>query len=355
MMWMCVFAALAADPQPADTPVGRPIDLAEEAELHFQLGAKDYAAGQLQEALSHLLRSYRLAPNRNTAFNIARVYDSLERPDQAWRYYALALHGENDPELRAPIQQAMTRLEPEIARVQVTTSPPGATVYVGARDLGARGVTPMTMALLPGKHDIVLELEGHAPVELPRLFPDQGLYQVDARLERDEATSANERVATTWVESVLMVDGVLVVQASPDRCAVLPDLLQNVSTWREPMERRPGPAPGSMLAAQEPMSSALDIVTEGSQGRRITRVPLTRQKKQLWYDQASLAHAWAFNRCEVTNGVAIGDALEEMKKADREPVVAILAELAKPGNVREAAAECVKGDCARFGAMLRAD
>lgn len=227
-------------------------------------------------------------------------------------------------------------------------------MFVGSRDLGARGVTPLTMALLPGKYDILLDLAGHSPVEMPRLFPTNGLFEVDATMERNEGDRRQVALETTWVETTVFVEGVVVIRAAPGRCEILPDRLQNVSAWREPGQRMPGPAPGSILAAQAPMANAMDVAVETQGSRRVTRVPLTRERKQTWYTEAAAMHAWVLGRCAVSNSAALGDTLEDLPKSAREPIVAVLAELGR-GDVATAAAACVKGACADFANVLRTE
>src|SRR5687768_14431225 len=62
-------------------------DAADEADLHFNLGADKYEAGDFKGALEHFLASNRLVPNRNVVFNIARTYEQLKRAPDAYRYY----------------------------------------------------------------------------------------------------------------------------------------------------------------------------------------------------------------------------------------------------------------------------
>ena len=73
-------------------------DLADEADLQFQLGAERYRDGDYRGALEHFLASNRLVPNRNVGFNIARSYEKLKQYPEAFRYYTQALEGENDPQ-----------------------------------------------------------------------------------------------------------------------------------------------------------------------------------------------------------------------------------------------------------------
>ena len=53
------------------------LDLAEEADLHFELGVKAYSRRDYSTALEHLLRSNRLAPNKNVVYNIADVVNKI--------------------------------------------------------------------------------------------------------------------------------------------------------------------------------------------------------------------------------------------------------------------------------------
>src|SRR6187401_3401236 len=78
-------------------------DLADEADLQFQLGTERYEAGDFKGALEHFLVSNRLVPNKNVLFNIARTYEQLKRAPDAYRYYLLALEGETNPPARKRI------------------------------------------------------------------------------------------------------------------------------------------------------------------------------------------------------------------------------------------------------------
>jgi outer membrane receptor for ferrienterochelin and colicins len=139
------------------------VDLAEEADLKFSLGVEAYRSGRFVEALEHLLASNRLAPNQNVVFNIARCYEQLGRFPEAFRHYADYRAAQTDAERRAEADRALERIRPQVALVEVTSVPPGATIYLDRRDLGARGVTPRVLAVPPGAHEVLLELAGHEP------------------------------------------------------------------------------------------------------------------------------------------------------------------------------------------------
>ncbi len=156
-------AILLAVPALAAPGPARADGVADEAELHFQRGIDLYRKGELSEALEHLMLSNRLVPNRNVVFNIGRTFEKLKRFADAYRYYVDALEGETQPGAAAEVEASIARIAPEVAVLRVTTSPPGATLYVDRRDLGSRGRSPRPLALPPGRYRVIAELEGHDP------------------------------------------------------------------------------------------------------------------------------------------------------------------------------------------------
>lgn len=150
--------ALFATPLRAD-------DLADEADLQFQIASDRYDAGDFRGALEHFLASNRLVPNKNVLFNIARCYEQLKQSPDAYRYYLQALAGEKDPTIRKKLEDSIARISPKVARLEVSTNPSGANIYLDRRDLGARGVTPGVLGLPAGKHKIIVELPGWYPAE----------------------------------------------------------------------------------------------------------------------------------------------------------------------------------------------
>jgi outer membrane receptor for ferrienterochelin and colicins len=137
--------------------------VADEAELHFQIGATAYGKGDYQTALEHFLLSNRLVPNRNVGFNIALAFEKLGRFADAHRYYTDALLGETDPKILQSVNAAIARIAPSVAVLRVETSPPGATIYIDRKDLGSRGRAPRPLAMPPGKYRVLVELEGYEP------------------------------------------------------------------------------------------------------------------------------------------------------------------------------------------------
>ena len=151
LRFLFVLACVAA----AGVRPARADNLADESELEFELGADCYKAGDFRGALEHFLASNRLVPNPNVVFNIARTYEQLKQSADAYRYFSQALEGETDEPTRARINEALTRTLPQIAVVHIESDPPGATVYVGRRELGPRGNTPLVLGLTPGNYKIM--------------------------------------------------------------------------------------------------------------------------------------------------------------------------------------------------------
>ncbi len=140
---------------------------ADEADVAFDLGNKAYAKRDYDAALAAYFLSYRLVPNRNVLFNIARCYEAIDRVDEAYRYWNDLFV---DPSLpasdRGDVKQALQRLAPKVALVTITSTPPGAELYVDRKDLGSRGRTPQTIAVAPGAHTLILELAGYRPANV---------------------------------------------------------------------------------------------------------------------------------------------------------------------------------------------
>ncbi len=140
-------------------------DLADEADVQFELGATKYKSGDFLGALEHFLASNRLVPNKNVLFNIARCYEQLKRYPDAYRAYARALEQGPDPQQKKEIEEALGRIAPKVALLDVKTDPPGATIYLDRKDLGARGEAPKKLGLEPGKVKVIVELAGHESAE----------------------------------------------------------------------------------------------------------------------------------------------------------------------------------------------
>jgi len=193
-----VFVVVACALAFSVAPSARADDLADEADLQFQLGAARYRDSDYLGALEHFLASNRLVPNRNVSFNIARSFEKLKQYPAAFRYYTQALDGEIDEETRTRVEIALELIKPNVAILEIVTSPPGATVYIDRRDLGPRGTSPRLLGLMPGRYKVIVELTGYQPAESA---------EIDAQLARET------RVELELVPKLEGLTGNLVVNA----------------------------------------------------------------------------------------------------------------------------------------------
>ncbi len=176
---MATLLSTAPSPSHAEPRTGT----ADEAEMAFQLGAQAYLAGKTRDALAHFFVSQRLAPNRKVVFNIALCFEQLGEAVAAYRYYQehiASASDPNDPD-SVPSREALERLRPKLGLIRITSRPEGANIYLGRKDLGAFGVTPLLVPVKPGDYQVLLEADGHRPFESAKLAVTLGsIVTVDA-------------------------------------------------------------------------------------------------------------------------------------------------------------------------------
>lgn len=129
--------------------------------MQFEIGVEAQRRGDCRTALEHYLASNRLVYNKNVVFNIGACYENIGRFADAFRYYSDYLDEELADSDRAEAQRALARVRPRVALIRIESTPPGASIFLERTDLGERGQTPRTLAVEPGPHTVILELDGH--------------------------------------------------------------------------------------------------------------------------------------------------------------------------------------------------
>ncbi len=168
-------------------------DVADEADFFFRRGEAFIEQRRYEDALAALYQANDLAPdNAATRLNIALCLEGLKRFDEAFRVQAdLAnrpLPRPLTPAQRRKVEDAIARLKPRLALLTVDSTPRGAAIFLGRKDLGSLGATPKTLAVPRGDTVVILDLPGYKEGQR-RVRADIGKEQkVDVVLERIEGT-----------------------------------------------------------------------------------------------------------------------------------------------------------------------
>jgi outer membrane receptor for ferrienterochelin and colicins len=155
-----LFAAALVVASLGAAPAARADD-ASEAQLNYELGQAYYSQGRYLEAVERFLTSYRLVPNPQVAFNIAQVYGLLDRPVDAYNWNETVLGLSPSAETAQLATAARDALGPRVAVVEVTSTPPGAEIFIDRIELGAWGRAPRRVAVDAGERTIRLRLDGY--------------------------------------------------------------------------------------------------------------------------------------------------------------------------------------------------
>lgn len=145
-------------------------DAAAEARFHDERARAAFASREYETALAEFFVVRRLIPNPRVDFNVALCFERLGREPEAFSHFYgfLADPSSRAPELgelRSYAEAAVARVAPRVALVEITTTPPGATVYLDRREHGGYGTTPCLLAVAPGEHRVWVELDGYRPAE----------------------------------------------------------------------------------------------------------------------------------------------------------------------------------------------
>lgn len=157
---------------------------ATEAQMLFERGAELYRARRFGEALEAMVASNRLVPNANVVFNVAQIYELLDRPIDAFNWYQRQLGFALEGQARARTEERVAKLLPRVAVVKIETQPTQAELYVDRIELGVVGHSPCRIAVLAGEHLVIARLEGYREVKQPVSIVVGGVSEVTLELPR---------------------------------------------------------------------------------------------------------------------------------------------------------------------------
>ncbi len=182
-----------ADPS-AEPAVPRVEALARDA---FARGERLFADERYAEAAAAFEQAYDLLPSPTVHFNVARALElSGRRALARARYQAFLDSGVGSPERRRLALERIASLGEEVARLVVSTYPPGGLVLVDGR---VEGREPVSVTVRPGRHLVEVRLRGvgsRRAVEVgagERRHIAFALHSADAGGAGDEAIEARPR------------------------------------------------------------------------------------------------------------------------------------------------------------------
>ena len=202
---LCLVVALVGPPQLARATDAEPAAAATASD-HYNRGAKALEDGDAALAVTELSASLAAKPSLRAYLSRAEANVKLAHFDDARADYEAALRLEPTTHKRAAIERWLHDLATGTrTRLAIASTPPGATVYLDLKAAGKRGVTPVVIATPPGRHRVILELDGYEPFVA---------REVNAVEDRETALAAalvvkgcDLRVTTTPPAATVALDG----------------------------------------------------------------------------------------------------------------------------------------------------
>lgn len=165
------------------------------ARFHFRRATAAFAQGEYEDALEHFLAVQRLVSSVGTTRNIALCYRKLGRDKEEFFYLSKFVRDSaEDPiraSARASAQERLQTLRARVAQVRIVTDPPGAEVFIDRKALGSYGVTPLALALEPGRRQVWIRKPGYLEEEV--------------RVQAARGTTVNRSIALRRIEGRLKV------------------------------------------------------------------------------------------------------------------------------------------------------
>ncbi len=124
-----------------------------------------FKAGDFAKAAESFKLAFEITPKGNLLYNIALCYEKAGDVENAVRFYSRfvdAVPGSKKvPSVQDKIGDLKRSLGGQYRTVKVSSTPPGAVVYVDDRAQGSMGQTPVVFRLMPGKYTLLADLKDH--------------------------------------------------------------------------------------------------------------------------------------------------------------------------------------------------
>jgi hypothetical protein len=150
-------------PVPTEQVDGKEKSEQKDADRFFKSGVDLYKEGKFAEALAEFERAYEIQPHPLVLYNIAVCHRELSHYQEAVKFYKRFVTEGKGQVPQSKITTAQSELDAilaRIARVSVTVSPDGATLYVDDKELGT--LVEMPLILPPGEHRLIAKAPGRS-------------------------------------------------------------------------------------------------------------------------------------------------------------------------------------------------
>jgi len=158
MRHFLVFATVAVLSQPAWASPER------DAASHYDKGKRAFDDGDFTKAIDELKASVAAKPTAKAYLLLGNAYTKVGQLDEAKKAFEGLLKADPNSPKKKLVENLIREMDVLAkTKLMVTSTPPGATVFLDLRADGPRGKTPLELPATPGLHRVMLDLEGYEP------------------------------------------------------------------------------------------------------------------------------------------------------------------------------------------------
>lgn len=164
-----------------------------EALVLIQDANDDFDTQDYKYALEAYTSAYELFPTPVILYRIALTHDKLKNKTLAVEFYEKYIASGKSKEKLATLSRERIRdiKKSFMGKVQITSNPTGAKIYVDSIDTKPIGVTPMVLNLQPKSYTFLLKLDGYRIETLKHKIETDGEQNIEIELHHLGTTNLN--------------------------------------------------------------------------------------------------------------------------------------------------------------------
>ncbi len=133
-----------------------------EASAHYDKGKHAFDDGDFTKAIDELKASVAAKPNAKAYLLLGTAYTKVGQLDDAKKAFEEMLKADPNSSKKKTVENLIRELDVLAkTKLTVTSTPPGATVFLDLKADGPRGKTPLELPATPGQHRVMVDLEGY--------------------------------------------------------------------------------------------------------------------------------------------------------------------------------------------------